>query len=146
MRADDAQARQIDPRQARDLGVLHLHHDWRPVAQRRPVHLRERRGRQRRLVDCDEDLVERTTELALDLRRISENGRGGTASWKRPSRRMKGSGKLSARGADDLAELHEESGQMDAEVVQAARHRSWTRSQVTGGAGQPSRSRVSSHR
>ena len=51
-----------------DVRVLHLDRDLGAVVQRRRVHLRERRGRERRLVEAGETLRQRPAELALDVR------------------------------------------------------------------------------
>ena len=51
---------------ALDARILHLHRDLSPVVQRGPVHLRQRRRRDRLLVEAGENVRERPFELALD--------------------------------------------------------------------------------
>ena len=51
---------------ARRVGPLHLDNDFVAVRQRRAVHLADRRRRDRRLVEAEEGLLERKTEVGLD--------------------------------------------------------------------------------
>ena len=118
---DDPQRAEIHAREARDLRVLHLYSHGRTVAQHGAVHLRERCRGQRRLVDLREYGVERAAELVLDptphlVERTRRDGVVEAAEAADERRREH----VGAR-ADDLAELHEEAGQVDAQVVQAAR-------------------------
>ena len=78
--------------------------------------------------------------------RISPNERGGRASWKRPRRRMKGSGKLSARAPTTWQSFTKSPARWMPRSCSPRATRSCTRSQVSGGAGRPSRSRRSSQR
>ena len=45
---------------------LHLDRDAAPVRQRRPMHLADRRGRDRRVLEVEEEPLERVAELLLD--------------------------------------------------------------------------------
>ena len=114
-----AEAGQVDARQPRDLRVLHLHHHRRAVAERGPVHLRQRRRGQRRLVHLREHLVQRAAELALDLgSHLPERpGRYGVVKAAEAADEDLGEG-VGTR-AHHLTELHEESRQVDAKIVQA---------------------------
>ncbi len=54
--------------QRRDVRAQHLHDDGLPVAQFRGVHLRDRRGRERRRVELREDIRNRAAKRALERR------------------------------------------------------------------------------
>ncbi len=118
---DHPEARQIGARQVCDLGVLHLHRHRGTVAQRGTVNLRQRRGRERRLVHLREHLVERPTQLALDPAPYLREGTrrdGVVEACQAADERL--SEDVGAR-ADDLAQLDEEPGQVNAQVVEATR-------------------------
>ena len=66
---------------SRDLRPLHLDDDFLAGAQPGRVHLRDRRGRDRRAVEADEHVVERAAELHLDdPPHVVERPRRGTRS------------------------------------------------------------------
>lgn len=117
---DDPHRFEIEAREARDLGILHLDDDGRAVAEGCAMNLRERGGRERALCDAREHLAERPAELALDpAAHLGERpGRHGIVEAREAldERRREDVG---AR-TDDLAELDEEAGEVDAEIVEAA--------------------------
>jgi hypothetical protein len=116
-----AQAPQVDACEACHLGILHLHHDGRPVAQGGAVHLRQRGGGQWLGGDVREHGFERTAELALDPSpRLGERTRR-DGVMEAPELADERGGEDVGSRPHDLAELHEEAGQMDAQVVQALR-------------------------
>ena len=89
----------------RDLRPLHLHHDFFAGAQARRVHLRDRRGRDRRAVESLEHVVERAAEIELhdpahDVERL---GRHAVAEQLELGDELRREEALAA--GDDLAEL-----------------------------------------
>ncbi len=83
-----------------DVRVLHLHRDLGAVVQRRGVHLRERRGRERRLVEAGEELASSGRPSSRSTcALISAKACAGTASWHCLSRSMNDGGKRSERVA-----------------------------------------------
>ena len=90
---------------SRDLRPLHLDDDFFAGAQPRRVHLRDRRGRDRRPVEADEHVVERAAELHLDdpPDRVERLGRHAVAQQLELGDELGREQPLAAR--DDLAEL-----------------------------------------
>ena len=99
--------RQVDPHRLVDAGPLHLHHDVRPVGQLRPVHLADRRRRDRLPVEAAEHVAHRDVELLLEHL-------GDAVTRRRPHvvlQQAELGGRLRrdqvGAGAEHLAELHE---------------------------------------
>src|SRR5262249_58771277 len=104
-----------------DLRILHLDGARRAVEQRGTMHRGQGGGRERRLVHMEEDLAERPAQLALDLAlHLGERSRR-NGVVEAPEPLDEGSGEVVRARAHYLAELDEESGEVDAEVVQPER-------------------------
>ena len=76
---------------------LHLDRDLLPVGQHGAMHLPDRRGRDRHLVELDERLLDREPELGLDTSRTCSNGNGVTSSWRPRSSTTMSGGTTSGR-------------------------------------------------
>ena len=131
--------RQVGLDLPRGAGALHLDRDLPPVRQRRAVHLTDRRSGERRLVEVEEEALEREPSVSIASRACS-NGNGRTSSWSERSSAMTSGGRYEI-GAhrEELAELHERGTQLVEHLAEVAATLD-VASGVTSGRERPNRS------
>ena len=100
-RAEHVGVAQVGRDRLADARVLHLDGDGAfgtvAIAHDRPMDLADRRGRDRLVVELDEQLVDRTPELGLDGGPASSVDIGGASDWSWASATRSGSGRPSSR-------------------------------------------------
>ena len=100
--------------------ALHLHDDRLARVRARAVHLRDRRARERRLVERGEELLDGAAEAALDLARGPRAiGSGGQSSCSASSSSTQCDGQDVGAGREELAELDEGRPELDEELAEA---------------------------